>query len=73
MQETYEIRDEYGTLYSYSPRSYDMACRVAFAMRKISGLEIGVVSRATGRYTSEVFYDDIDKDRYALRIARRLV
>jgi hypothetical protein len=35
MQETYEIRNEYGTLYPYSPRSYDMACRVAFAITRV--------------------------------------
>lgn len=71
---TYVIRNEYGDSYAYSPKSYDMACRVAYFMRKISGWDgIGVVSTETGRYTSEVFYTNPAKDRYARNVARRLL
>ena len=70
----FEIRNEYGDLYPYKPRSYDMACRVAYFMRKIDKRpDIGVVSLETGRYISEVHYPDPAKDRYARNVARRLL
>ena len=70
----FEIRNEYGDRYSYQPRSYDMACRVAYFMRKIAKWDgIGVVSTETGRYTSEVHDPDPAKDRYARDVARRLL
>lgn len=68
----FEIRNEYGDLYRYSPRSYDMACRVAYCLRKLSGIGIMVVSSETGRAISEVFNLDPGKDRYAMKVARRI-
>ena len=74
MNEVYEIRSEYGDRYSYRPRSYDMACRVAYYMRKIAQWDgIGVVSATTGRYISEVHDPDTNKDHYARNVARRLL
>ncbi len=70
----FEIRNEYGTLYTYKPRSYDMACRVAYFMRKLTNWDgIGVVSKETGRYISEAHYPDPNKDRYAKQVAKRLI
>ena len=70
----FEIRNEYGDRYPYSPRTYDMACRVAYFMRQIAQWDgIGVVSLETGRYISEVHDPDKDKDRYARNVARRLL
>lgn len=70
----FEIRNEYGDRYSYQPRSYDMACRVAYFMRKLANWDgIGVVSIETGRYISEVHYPDPSKDRYAKQVAKRLI
>jgi len=74
VKEMFEIRDEYGTKFPYNPKSYDMACRVAYQLREmLNGVSVGVVSSKTKRYTSEVFYNDPRKDSYARNVAKRLL
>ena len=70
---TYTIFTEYGDRFDYSPRSYDMAVRVAYFLRKLIDIEILVRDDFTGRATSEVHDADDRKDRYARTVARRLV
>ena len=50
-----------------------MACRVAFQLREMLDIEVGVVSLETKRYTSEVFYEDHRKDSYTRNVAKRLL
>ena len=66
----YKLYTMCGIELQYSPRTYDTACRVAFALREL-GLDCGVVR--DGRFTSEVVDVDEVKDRYAKSVARRLV
>ena len=73
VRKMFEIRDEYGSRFPYNPRSYDMACRVAFQLREMLDIEVGVVSLETKRYTSEVFYEDHRKDSYTRNVAKRLL
>jgi hypothetical protein len=67
----FEIRSEYGTKVPYTPRTYDMACRVAHFMRTLAGYEFLVCQN--DRAVSEVFDHDARKDRYARTVARRFV
>ena len=67
----FEIRSEYGTKIPYTPRTYDMACRVAHFMRKLTSYEFMVCEN--NRAVSEVFDLDARKDRYAMTVARRFV
>jgi hypothetical protein len=71
---SWKISNEYGYTIRYSPRSYDMGCRVAHFMRELTGDETwGLVSGETGRLTSEVSWPDSNKDRYARMVAGRFV
>ena len=72
MTDKYEIRSKHGLLVPYKPRSYDMACRVAFYMRAESAWEY-MVNVVGGRCVSEVCDTDKSKDAYALRVAQRLL
>ena len=68
----FKLYDEFGTPYRYTPRSYDMACRVAYYLCKLVEWDIYVVDTSTKRRVSEVHYPDLRKDRYAQAVARRL-
>ena len=68
----FRIYDEYGSRYPYEPRTYDMACRVAYFLRTMVKHDVWVVDSDTGRATSEVHYPDTNQDRYARNVARRL-
>jgi hypothetical protein len=72
VNDKYEIRSEHGTLLPYAPKSYDMACRVAHYLRSLAITEYRV-NVVGGRCVSEVCYMDRTKDRYAMRVARRLL
>jgi len=67
----FEIHTSTGLKLKYSPRSYDMACRVAHYVRELGQLECGVVSG--GRFVSEIVDADDHKDGYAASVARRLL
>lgn len=68
----FKIKTSCGMTFPYSPRSYDMACRVAYFLRQECPFEILVVGES-GRAMSEVHEPDAQKDRYAKQVVRRLL
>ena len=69
----YHVRDEYGTLVAGSLQSsYDLTCRLAWALRQIGSCDFMVVDTGLNRAISEVVEYNEDLDNFAIAQARKL-